>query len=44
MERIHLPLPTEMLKAIDAVRGDVARTVWIRRAIEMRLQATKEGS
>ena len=37
MEHINLPLPREMLKAIDEARGDVPRTVWIRRSIEARL-------
>jgi len=37
MERINLPLPAELLEAIDRARGDVPRTVWIRRAIEQRL-------
>jgi hypothetical protein len=37
MERINLPIPQELLDAVDQVRGDVPRTVWIRRAIEQRL-------
>lgn len=37
MQSINLPVPEELLKAIDAERGDVPRTVWIRRAIEQRL-------
>ena len=44
MERINLPLPAELLAAIDAERGDVPRTVWIRRAIEERLRETEEAS
>jgi hypothetical protein len=43
---INLPLPDEMLEAIDQARGDIPRTVWIRRAIEQRLSAegTTHGS
>lgn len=37
MNNITLPIPEELLEAIDAIRGDVPRTVWIRRAIEQRL-------
>lgn len=38
---VYLPLPEELLEAIDKLRGDVPRTVWIRRAIEARI--TKES-
>lgn len=41
MLNINLPLPEELLKQIDAERGDVPRTVWIRRAIEQRLAKEK---
>jgi hypothetical protein len=41
MTNINLPLPEELLEAIDKLRGDVPRTVWIRRAIEARIK--KEG-
>ena len=44
MIRINLPLPTELLAAIDKARGDVPRTVWIRRAIEHRLAAERKKS
>jgi metal-responsive CopG/Arc/MetJ family transcriptional regulator len=45
MERINLPLPAELLAAIDRMRGDVPRTVWIRRAIEQRLASeASDGS
>lgn len=37
MQNINLPLPEELLRAIDQARGDVPRTVWIRRAIEQRI-------
>lgn len=37
MQRISLPLPSEMLEQIDSARGDVPRTVWIRRAVEAAL-------
>jgi hypothetical protein len=37
MTNINLPLSEELLEAIDKARGDVPRTVWIRRAIEARL-------
>lgn len=37
MININLPIPEELLKALDEARGDVPRTVWIRRAIEQRL-------
>lgn len=37
MQHLNLGLPDELLAAVDAARGDVARTVWIRRAIERRL-------
>ena len=39
MEQIRLPIPAELLEAVDQARGDVPRTVWIRRAIEERLAA-----
>jgi metal-responsive CopG/Arc/MetJ family transcriptional regulator len=39
MENINLPIPAELLAAVDGAREDVARTVWIRRAIEERLVA-----
>ena len=43
--RIQLELDDEMAAAVDAARGDVARVVWIRRAIEQRLGARRfEGS
>jgi len=41
MEHINLPIPPELLKAIDQARGDVPRTVWIRRAIEARLKESQ---
>jgi metal-responsive CopG/Arc/MetJ family transcriptional regulator len=44
MKQINLPLPAELLEAIDQVRGDVPRTVWIRRAIEERLQQKRSKS
>lgn len=37
-KNINLPLTAELLEAIDKARGDVPRTVWIRRAIEQRLE------
>lgn len=37
MENINLTIPAELLAAVDEARGDVPRTVWIRRAIEQRL-------
>ena len=37
MPNINLPIPEELLTALDEARGDVPRTVWIRRAIEQRL-------
>ena len=39
--KVLLPLSDELMAAIDAARGDVPRTAWIRRAIEERLK--KEG-
>jgi metal-responsive CopG/Arc/MetJ family transcriptional regulator len=44
MKRISLPIPAELLKAVDAARGDVPRTVWIRRAIETRLALQPKSS
>jgi hypothetical protein len=41
MRRISLPLPSEMLERIDKVRGDVPRTVWIRRSVERALSETR---
>jgi hypothetical protein len=41
MKRISLPIPVGLLKAVDEARGDVPRTVWIRRAIEARLKTTE---
>lgn len=38
MKNINLPLPEELLETIDKLRGDVPRTVWIRRAIEQRVK------
>jgi len=44
MQRISLPIPAELLEKVDEARGDVPRTLWIRRAIEARLlQQSKEG-
>jgi metal-responsive CopG/Arc/MetJ family transcriptional regulator len=43
MTNITLPLPEELLEAIDKARGDVPRTVWIRRAIEQRLEAERKA-
>ena len=37
MHTLNLPIPPELLEAVDQARGDVPRTVWIRRAIEQRL-------
>jgi metal-responsive CopG/Arc/MetJ family transcriptional regulator len=37
MHRIQLPIAKKLLEAVDQARGDVPRTVWIRRAIEQRL-------
>jgi hypothetical protein len=42
MTNINLPLPEELLAAIDKARGDVPRTVWIRRAIEQRIAKEKK--
>jgi metal-responsive CopG/Arc/MetJ family transcriptional regulator len=42
MLRINLPIPEELLAAVDQARGDVPRTVWIRRAIEQRLAKEEE--
>ena len=39
MDRINLPLPAELIARVDEIRGDVPRTVWIRRAMELRLMA-----
>lgn len=36
--QINLRLPDELLAAVEAARGDIARNLWIRRAIEMRLE------
>lgn len=33
-----ISLPEEMAQEIDAARGDVTFTVWVRRAIEARLE------
>ena len=41
MKKINLPLPAELLRAIDEARGDVARTVWIRKLIERALRERK---
>jgi hypothetical protein len=38
MLRIVLPMPAALMSDIDKVRGDVPRTVWIRRAIDERLE------
>lgn len=38
MEHVNLTISAELLKALDKERGDVPRTVWIRRAIEQRLE------
>lgn len=35
--RIELRLPSQMLQEIKQVKGDVALSVWIRRALEERL-------
>lgn len=41
MKNINLPIPADLLKAIDKLRGDVPRTAWIRRAILERLERDK---
>ena len=38
-ERVELRLSADLLEEIDKARGDVPRSVWIRRAIEERLVA-----
>jgi metal-responsive CopG/Arc/MetJ family transcriptional regulator len=43
MTNINLPLPEELLEAVDRARGDVPRVVWIRRAIEQRLEKETVG-
>lgn len=40
---INLRLSPDLLAEIDDARGDVARVVWIRRAIQMRLGRTEEN-
>lgn len=42
MTNINMPLPEELLAAIDKLRGDVPRTVWIRRAITERIEREQE--
>jgi hypothetical protein len=42
MANINLTLPLELLEQIDEARGDVPRTVWIRRAIEHRLDVSMD--
>jgi hypothetical protein len=42
MKTINLPITEELLEAVDEARGDVPRTVWIRRAIEQRLDREKQ--
>jgi len=37
MQNINLPIPEELLEAVDQARGDIPRTVWIRRTIEHQL-------
>lgn len=39
MTNINLPLSDELFEAVERTRGDVPRTVWIRRAIEDKLAA-----
>ena len=38
MQNINLPISQELLAAVDEARGDIPRTVWIRRAIEHQLE------
>lgn len=38
MQTISLPIPESWVQTIDGLRGDVPRTVWIRRAIEQRIK------
>lgn len=38
--RVHISLPVEVLAAVEKVRGDVPRAVWIRRAVEAKLPPT----
>lgn len=42
VKNINLALPEELLQAVDELRGDVPRTVWIRRAIEARVAKESE--
>jgi hypothetical protein len=37
MPNVNLPLPAEMLNAVDVARGREPRTAWIRDAIDHRL-------
>jgi hypothetical protein len=41
MKNINLTVPPDLYEQIDAARGDVPRNVWIRRAIEAKLAASK---
>lgn len=41
MTNLNLPIPPELIEAIDRLRGDVPRAAWIRRAILERLERDK---
>ena len=41
MKNINLPLPEDLLEQIDRNRGDVPRTVFIRKALERNLGAAE---
>lgn len=41
--RIHIVVPVGTLARVDAVRGDVSRSLWVRRAVERALGGAGDG-
>jgi len=42
-ERLEVRVTPEMLRLIDRARGDVPRSIWIRRALEAALRKEKKS-
>lgn len=43
MERFDIYFPPDTLTQIDALKGDVSRAAWVRRAVEERIERVKKG-
>ncbi len=41
--RVSISLPDGLARDVDVLRGDVPRSVWVRRALEMRVALEREA-